>query len=180
MFVGRLDRRKGFPVAVAAFERLARDRPDLRLLVIGDGPQRGAVAALPGSVRDRVELFGAVKYDELPPLLAAGDLYVGPALGGESFGMVLVEAMAAGLPVVASAIPGYREVVRDGVDGILVAPGSADDLAAAIAAILDDPELAGRLRAAGPARAARFDWSVVATELSTIYEEAIASGPRLR
>jgi phosphatidyl-myo-inositol alpha-mannosyltransferase len=180
VFVGRLDRRKGFGVAIRAFATLARDRPDLRLFVVGDGPERSAAAHLPTSLAARVVFLGAVDYQALPPLLAGGDVYLGPALGGESFGMVLVEAMAAGIPVVASAISGYSEVVRDGVDGLLVSPGDPSALAEGVAQVLDRPELAARLRKAGPARAERFDWSVVAGELIELYREAMAAGPPLR
>ena len=151
LFVGRLDLRKGFPVALAAFARLGASREDLRLIVVGDGPERSAVEGLPAGIRTRVEMLGAVANEALPTYHAACDVYVGPALGGESFGMVLVEAMAAGLPVVASAIEGYREVVRDGVDGLLVPPRDPVALSDAVARILDDEVLAARLRAAGRA-----------------------------
>jgi phosphatidyl-myo-inositol alpha-mannosyltransferase len=180
VFVGRLDRRKGFGVAIQAFAALARDRSGLRLFVVGDGPERSAVDELPASLSSRVVFLGAVDYQALPPLLAGGDVYLGPALRGESFGMVLVEAMAAGVPVVASAIPGYSEVVRDGVDGLLVSPGDPAALAEGVAQVLDRPELAARLRVGGPARAERFDWAVVAAELTDLYREAIAAGPPLR
>ncbi|MDP9300690.1 MAG: glycosyltransferase family 4 protein, partial [Actinomycetota bacterium] len=120
LFVGRLDERKGFPVAVEAFRRLVASRDDLRLIVAGDGPQRGVVHRLPEGDPERVRMLGTVPHAELPAVAAACDLYLGPAIGGESFGVVLVEAMAAGLPVVASDIPGYDELVRDGVDGLLV------------------------------------------------------------
>jgi phosphatidyl-myo-inositol alpha-mannosyltransferase len=177
LFVGRLDERKGFPVAVAAFGSLAPGRPDLRLVVVGEGPQRSAVDALPAVVRDRVLLVGAVPNVDLPPYGAACDLYVGSAVGGESFGMVLVEAMAAGLPVVASRIPGYMEVVRDGIDGLLVPPRDPEALAGAIARVLDDRELAARLMAAGRERALTFDWSIVGARLLELYGRAAVVGP---
>src|SRR6185436_1217734 len=105
LFVGRLDARKGFPVAVGAVERLAPGRDDLRLVVAGDGPERDAVDTLPTLLRARVMMLGAVPNTELPPIHAACDLYLGPSTGGESFGIVVVEAMAAGLPVVVSDTP---------------------------------------------------------------------------
>ncbi|MGZ4131465.1 MAG: glycosyltransferase family 4 protein [Actinomycetota bacterium] len=172
LFVGRLDERKGFPVAVAAFERLAAERPGLRLVVVGDGPQRGAVDVLPASLRERVTMLGAVSNADLPPVTAACDLYLGPSLGGESFGVVLVEAMAAGLAVVASDVPGYDAVVRDGVDGLLVPPRDPGALAAAAARVLDDPALAARLGQAGRERAASFDWDVVVERLEALYRRA--------
>lgn len=177
LFVGRLDERKGFRVAVAAFERLAQDRPKMRLVAIGDGPERAAVDRLPSEIRDRVTMVGFVPNEEIAPYYSACDLYLGPAIGGESFGYVLVEAMAAGLPVVASAIPGYDEVVRDGVDGLLVPARDPGALARSVSAVLDDPVLAARLSAAGREHAAAFDWSVVTGRIEEVYGRAIARGP---
>ena len=122
-------------------------------------------------------MLGRVPHAELPAVAAACDLYLGPATGGESFGVVLVEAMAAGLPVVASDIPGYDEVVRDGVNGLLVPPGNPDALAAAAGRVLDEPALAGRLAAAGRDRAAIFDWSVVVEAIEEAYRRALQAGP---
>lgn len=179
LFVGRLDERKGFPTAVEAFGMLAADRPDLRLIVVGDGPDRGAVDRLPGDVRDRVAMLGARANTELPPIHAACDVYLGTSVGGESFGVVLVEAMAAGLPVVASDIPGYDEVVTDGVEGFLVPPRDPEAVARAASGILDDPALAARLSQAGRSRAGTFDWHGVASRIVELYGRAIALG-RLR
>jgi phosphatidylinositol alpha-mannosyltransferase len=177
LFVGRLDERKGFPTAVRAFARLASDRPGLRLIVVGDGPQRSAVADLPSDVGARVTLLGVIPNVDLPPYEAACDVYLGTSVGGESFGVVLVEAMAAGLPVVASDIPGYDEVVRDGVEGLLVRPRDPEAVAAAAATILDDPALAARFADAGRRRAAMFDWDVVAVRVEELYRLATAIGP---
>jgi phosphatidylinositol alpha-mannosyltransferase len=178
LFVGRLDQRKGFPVAVEAFGRLASDRPGLLLVVAGDGPDRAATATLPAADRERVTMLGTVPNAELPPIHAACDVYMGSSIGGESFGIVLVEAMAAGLPVVASNTPGYDEVVRDGIDGLLVPPGDATALAGAVARVLDDPDLRARLSAAGRERAAGYDWSSVIERLEAVYRSASAAGTR--
>ena len=172
LWAGRLDRQKGFPVAVEAFELLAAERKDVVLVVAGDGADRGAVDRLPPGVRERVVLLGAVPHHRLPPYHAASDAFVSPALGQESFGLVLVEAMAAGLPVVATAIAGYDEVVRDGVDGLLVPPGDAGALAGALGRVLEDPTLAAQLAEAGRARAREFDWEVVVDRLEGIYRDA--------
>lgn len=177
LFVGRLDERKGFRIAVRAFAILASERPDLRMIVVGDGPERSAIDALPVDVRDRISMLGTVANTDLPPYHAACDLFLGTSVGGESFGIVLVEAMAAGLPVVASDIPGYDEVVRDGVDGLLVPSRDPVALAAAAGSILDDPGLAVRLSDAGRARARTYDWATVTTQLMACYEQAIALGP---
>jgi phosphatidylinositol alpha-mannosyltransferase len=177
LFVGRLDERKGFPIAVRAFARLAPGRPDLRLIVVGEGPQRSAVAELPAEIRARVTLLGAIPNVDLPPYVTACDVFLGTSVGGESFGVVLVEAMAAGVPVIASDIAGYDEVVRDGVEGLLVPPRDPQALAAAIATILDDRALAARFVAAGRERAATFDWDVVAARLEELYGRAVSIGP---
>lgn len=177
LFVGRLDERKGFPIAVAAFGRLAAARPTVRLIVVGDGPQRSATDVLPPDVRARVTMLGVVPNADLPPFERASDVYLGTSIGGESFGIVLVEAMAAGLPVVASDVPGYDEVVTDGVEGLLVPPRDPAALAAAVGTILDDRELSERFATAGLARAATFDWSVVGAQIESIYRQAVATGP---
>jgi phosphatidylinositol alpha-mannosyltransferase len=172
LFCGRLDERKGFPTAVRAFLRLAGGRPALRLIVAGDGPDRSAVDRLPDEVRSRVSMLGNVPSVELPPVHAACDLYLGTSVGGESFGLVLAEAMAAGLPVVASDIPGYDEVVTDGVDGLLVSPRDPGAVAAAASRILDDPALAAKLTGGGRDRVQAYDWSVVVAQLEELYERA--------
>jgi phosphatidylinositol alpha-mannosyltransferase len=175
LFVNRLDRRKGFPVMVEAFRRLARERPDVILVVAGDGQDRTAVRDLPIEARSRVVMLGSVPHGDLPPYHAACEVFCAPATGRESFGIVLVEAMAAGLPVVASDIVGYREVVRDGVEGILVPPRDPEALAGAVGKLLDDPEDAARLGAAGRDRAARYSWGAVADEIEAVYAE-VAEG----
>ena len=172
LFVGRLDARKGFPVAVAAFELLARDDDTLRLVVVGDGPDRDAVDALPTLLRARVAMLGSVPNTELPPIHAACEVYLGPATGGESFGVVVIEAMAAGVPAVVSDTPGYDEVVHDGVDGLLVEPGDPEALAAGVARVLDDPELATTLATGGRARAAHFAWENVLDQVERAYRDA--------
>jgi len=181
LFVGRLDERKGFPVAVDAFAELAPRYDDLHLIVVGDGPDRAVADRLPVALRARVTMLGHVPNVDLPPIASACDLFLGPAVGGESFGIVLVEAMAAGLPVVASAIPGYDEVLTDDVEGLLVAPSDAGALADAARRILENPARATRLAAAGRARAAAFDWSVVIEQIEDCYAEALEIGaPPLR
>ena len=105
-------------------------------------------------------------------------MYLGTSVGGESFGIVLVEAMAAGLPVVASAIPGYDEVVRDGVEALLVPPRDPGALAEAATRVLDDPALAAALVAAGHDRAASFDWEIVVGRLEALYARAAETRPR--
>jgi phosphatidylinositol alpha-mannosyltransferase len=175
LFVGRLDERKGFPTALEAFTQIVEAGADVRLVVAGDGPDRSALDRLSKPLRDRVQMLGTVPNTQLPPYSAACDLFLGSAVGGESFGVVLVEAMAAGLAVVASDIPGYTEVVRHGIDGLTVPPRDPAAMAAAVMNVLSDDDLAHRLRVAGRARAETFDWSVVIERLETLYERA--AGP---
>lgn len=178
LFVGRLEERKGFPVAVAAFAQLAKVYSDLRLLVIGDGSERDAVDDLEPAVRSRVEMLGRVDDDRLASYLKAATLYLGPATGGESFGIVLAEAMAAGLPIVASDIDGYRDVARDGLEALLVPPGDVDVLVAAVREILDDGRLAASLGSAGARRARDFDWDSVTARLVDVYRGVLGQGTR--
>jgi phosphatidylinositol alpha-mannosyltransferase len=159
LFVGRPEPRKGFGVLLAAMEDLRRWR-DVRLVMTGQAPD------LPGWVVP----LGRVSDDRLPGLFAAADVYCAPSLGGESFGIVLVEAMAAGVPVVCSDLPGYREAAAGAAD--LVPAGEAGPLAVALAALLGDPGQAGDLVAAGRRRAAELDWRVVAREVLACYREA--------
>ena len=172
LFVNRLEPRKGFGVAIRAFNLVAQEMPEALLVVAGDGPERAVVDELPPQARSRVHMLGSVPHRDLPPFHAACEVFLGPAVGGESFGIVLVEAMAAGLPVVASDIPGYREVVRDGVDGILVPPRHPGELAAAALRVLRDPALAERLRKAGKERANDYRWESVAARIEDAYLEA--------
>ncbi len=161
---------------VDAFGLLAATHPDALLIVAGDGKERTAVRSLPRSTRERVILLGNVPHDLLPPYHAACEVFCAPAIGRESFGIVLVEAMAAGLPVVASNIPGYREVVRDGEEGLLVTARDAGAVAAAVRRLLDDPDAAKRLAEAGRARASRYSWEAVTREVEAAYEEALGGG----
>ena len=173
LFVNRLEPRKGFAVMVDAFGRLAAERPGLVLVVAGDGPERPALRELPLEPRSRVVMLGNVAHEDLPPYHAATDVFCSPATGRESFGIVLVEAMAAGLPVVATDIPGYREVVHDGREGILVPPRDPEATAEAIRRILDSPEDAERFGSAGRERAASYSWDAVAHEIEAVYEQVV-------
>lgn len=170
LFVGRLESRKGVEELIRAFIRLKARQPGVRLAVVGDGPLKPRCRELlPRRLTDDVAFLGRLDSADLPAVYAAADLFVAPALGGESFGIVLVEAMAAGTPVVASAIPGYAAVVRDGVDGRLVPPGDVDALATAMEALVTNPRLRRALAAEGRRRAADYDWGEVADRIRNVY-----------
>ena len=174
LWVNRLDPQKGFEIMVRAFEMLASQLEDVRLLVAGDGRDRVVVRSLPPSVRGRILRLGSVPHAELPRYHAAADVFASPAVGQESFGIVLVEAMAAGVPVVATDIPGYREVVRDGVDGLLVPANDATALASAIRRVLSEPALASALASAGRTRAETYSWDAVVPRLEAVYDRVLA------
>jgi phosphatidyl-myo-inositol alpha-mannosyltransferase len=171
LFVNRLDRRKGFRVMVEAFRALAAERSDVILVVAGDGADRVALRELPIETRSRVVMLGNVPHDDLPGYHAAAEVFCAPATGRESFGIVLVEAMAAGLPVIASDIPGYREVVRDQIEGLLVPPRDPEALSRSVGDVLEDADLAKRLGEAGRQRARRYSWDTVAAEIEEVYRE---------
>jgi len=168
LFIGRHEPRKGLRVLVDAFEHLDRDA---ELWVAGDGPETEELQAR--NIRNVVWL-GRISDDERNRRLRAASVFCAPALGGESFGVVLLEAMAAGAPVVASAIPGYANVARDGVDGQLVTPGDPDALRASLRSLLDDPLRRAELAEAGERRAAEFSMSRLADRYLTVYESAVA------
>lgn len=175
LWVNRLDPQKGFPVALAAFAKVLAEVPEAILVVVGEGKDREALALLTESARARVEMCGAESNERIPSYLAACDVFVSPAVGQESFGIALVEAMAAGVPVVATDIPGYREVVSNGVEGLLVPPRDPEALAAGLVKVLQEPELTTRLGEAGRARARSFDWPVVVDRLEELYGRAVES-----
>ncbi|MFB3852635.1 MAG: glycosyltransferase family 4 protein [Vicinamibacterales bacterium] len=174
LFVGRLDKRKGFPVVVQAFAALAERFPDLLLVVVGDGPDRAFVERLRPDLRARVVMRGKCRDADLVADYASAAVFIAPALGSESFGVVLLEAMSAGLPVVASDIAGYREVARDGTEAILVPPGDVRALSEAVGRILVDPDLAHSLGERGRSRARQFSWETVAASIEGVYEEGLS------
>jgi phosphatidylinositol alpha-mannosyltransferase len=169
-FVGRTDEpRKGLPVLAAAMPALLAAHPGLRLLVLGPGGAPDALDGL-GPAAAAVELLGPLDDAAKARLLRSVDLYVAPHTGGESFGIVLVEAMSAGAPVVASDLGAFRRVLDDGDLGVLFPVEDAAALAAAVLATLDDPD--GRRERAERASVAvrRYDWSRVAEQVLAVYE----------
>jgi phosphatidylinositol alpha-mannosyltransferase len=170
-FVGQAVERKGLPVLLRAFEAL-REHIPVTLTVVGANEDEVA----PLLLDDRgIEVLGRVDDARKHAVLASSDVLCAPSLGGESFGMVLTEAFAAGTPVIASDIAGYNDVVRDGVDGVLVPRGDATALAEALRDLWLAP---GRLPALGEAaarRAERFAWPHVAAEVMGAYEDAVAT-----
>jgi phosphatidylinositol alpha-mannosyltransferase len=176
-FLGRYDEpRKGLPVLLAAMRSVVRDHPDARLLVAGRGDP-GQLAELVGrDLAPHVTLLGELSEPDKAAFLRSVDVYCAPNLMGESFGVVLLEAMAAGAPVVASDLDAFARVLADGAAGRLVRRGEAADLAAALSGLLADPAQRTRLAAAGRRVVAEYDWSVVAERILAVYETVAPPG----
>jgi phosphatidylinositol alpha-mannosyltransferase len=178
LFVGRLDARKGVEVLLRALPEVLRSVPGCRLIVAGHGPLGQSARRLAArlGVAASVDFVGAVRPENLPRFYAGGDVYCAPSLGGETLGIVLLEAMASGTPVVASRIPGYDETVRDGIDGILVPPNDADALASSLISVLTDGSRRRTLAAAGLERAQEYAWPRIAQRTLEFYRELLKAG----
>jgi phosphatidylinositol alpha-mannosyltransferase len=178
LFVGRLEQRKGFGYLLRAFARLRKERADLRLVVVGaysDSTRRRYEAIARSAELPDVQFVGPASNADLPRYYRSCDVFCAPSTGGESQGIILLEAMASGRPIVASDIAGYRGVMRDGVEGLFVPPKDAEALAAALTRLIDSPELRERLGAGGPKRASAYSWDKVAGRVLELYEETAAA-----
>ncbi|WP_328776789.1 glycosyltransferase family 4 protein [Streptomyces goshikiensis] len=170
-FIGRIDEpRKGLPVLMAAFPRIVEECPDVRLLVAGRGDEEEAVASLPADLRSRVEFLGMVSDEDKARLLRSVDVYVAPNTGGESFGIILVEALSAGAAVLASDLDAFAQVLDQGAAGELFANEDAGALAEAAVRLLRDPARRAELSARGSTHVRRFDWSTVGADILAVYE----------
>jgi phosphatidylinositol alpha-mannosyltransferase len=177
-FLGRYDEpRKGMPVLLDGLARLAPDRPELRLLVAGRGDADDLLSELPPALAGRVELLGQVSEADKARMLRSVDVYCAPNLGGESFGIILLEAMAAGAPILASDLDPFRRVLDDGRAGTLFRTGDPAALATALAGLLDDPDRRQRLVGIGTEVVAGYDWPVVAKQIVAVYETVVAADP---
>jgi phosphatidylinositol alpha-mannosyltransferase len=180
-FIGRFDEpRKGMDVLLEALRGMPLpDGPgEVRLLVAGRGDAEGLLRRAGRGLADRIDVLGVVSEDTKAAALRSMDVYCAPNTGGESFGMVLTEAMAAGAPVLASDLDAFRRVLDGGRAGALVPAGDPAALAAALAALLADPGRRAALAVAGRERARRYAWPVVASSVLQVYEAAIAADPR--
>ncbi|MEX2289907.1 MAG: glycosyltransferase family 4 protein [Mycobacteriales bacterium] len=178
VFLGRIDEpRKGLAVLLEALPELVRQVPRVRLLVAGPGDADEVREAVPPSLRDRVELLGLVREQDKPRVFASGQVYCAPNTHGESFGIVLVEAMATGVPVVASDLPAFRRVLDDGAAGVLVPVRDPGALAAALGALLQDAPRRARLTAAARLAVRTYDWSRVTRQIVEVYETVALAAP---
>jgi phosphatidylinositol alpha-mannosyltransferase len=182
-FIGRYNEpRKGMAVLLAALRELVRLRPGMRLVVAGRGEQADFLADLPPELAGSVTMLGLISEADKASLLRSVDVYVAPNTGGESFGIILLEAMAAGTPIVASDLQAFRQVLvaddRRGdsaTAGLLFGNRDVPGLTAALDRVLSDAELRHRLSAAGAELVKPYDWSVVAAQILRVYEIAIAA-----
>jgi phosphatidyl-myo-inositol alpha-mannosyltransferase len=171
-FLGRAEERKGLPILLHAFEALVEHVP-ARLTVIGADADEVARFMPDPALGTHVDTVGKISDAQLWRELGKADVLSAPSLSGESFGMVLIEAFAAGTPVVASQIAGYSDVVSDGVDGVLVPPADAQRLAEELQSLYHEPERLRAMGEAGRKKAERFAWPRVADQVERVYDRAI-------
>jgi len=180
LFLGRYDEpRKGMEVLLEALPKVVQRFADVQLLVVGHGDEDQLLSQA-GELAKHIRVLGQVDDAEKASAMRSADVYCAPNTGGESFGIVLVEAMAAGTPVVASDLDAFRRVLCDGEVGRLVATGDGDALADALIAMLEDDALRGRYAAAGSKEVRRYDWSVVASQIMRVYETVAGAGAKVQ
>ncbi|MGW6375912.1 glycosyltransferase family 4 protein [Rhodococcus sp. NPDC055112] len=176
LFLGRYDEsRKGMAVLLEALPELVEKHPDLEILVVGRGDE-DRLRKDAGRYAGHLKLLGQVTDAEKASALRSADVYCAPNLGGESFGIVLVEAMAAGTAVVASELDAFRRVLRDGTAGMLVPVGDSAALATAIDSVLSDPDRRRALVGTATEVVAEYDWPVVAEQILRVYETVTVGG----
>lgn len=177
VFLGRVDEpRKGLTVLVGAAPKIVEQFPDIRFLVAGPGDASELLASLPDHVSSRFTMLGMIDSKDKPSVLASGNIYVAPNTGGESFGIVLLEAMASGTPVVASNLQAFARVLDGERAGQMFTNEDSDSLAHVICETLRDETELQRLHTAGLERAQEFDWATVAQRIETVYESVHRPG----
>ena len=171
LFVGRMEKRKGLKYLIMAYSRLKWQFPDIRLIVVGPGtPDKDCYRILGEHSLQDVEFVGGVSQDDLARYYKTADIFCSPATGKESFGIVLLEAMASGTPIVASRLDGYATVMEDGMHGLMVPPKDDQALAAALRHMIQDPQMRAAMGAFGERRAYEFRWEHVAKQVMDYYE----------
>ena len=179
-FLGRFEEdRKGLPVLLDALPIISRFVPDIRVLIAGPGESEEVLEKVDPQLRHRVEFLGKISEADKADFLASVSLYIAPNTGGESFGIILAEAMAGGAAVVASDIPAFADVLGDGKYGALFESENSESLAKVIIDMLRDNEKRKALAIAGAAHAQRFDWSQVGEEIFEVYELAMVQGRKV-
>jgi phosphatidylinositol alpha-mannosyltransferase len=179
-FLGRFEEdRKGLPVLLDALPIISRFIPDIRVLIAGPGDSEEVLAKVDPQLRHRVEFLGKISEEDKADFLASVSLYIAPNTGGESFGIILAEAMAGGAAVVASDIPAFADVLGHGQYGALFESENSENLAKVIIDLLRDEAKRKELAAAGAVHAQRFDWGQVGEEIFKVYELAMVSGQKV-
>jgi phosphatidylinositol alpha-mannosyltransferase len=180
VFLGRGDEpRKGLSVLVDAYPEIRRNHPNVRLLIAGPGEPANILKSLSREDRASVTLLGMIAPQDKASVLASGTIYVAPNTGGESFGIVLLEAMATGTPVIASDLEAFSRVLDYGRAGLTFENENSADLAKVVSGLLADPIQRDELSVQGKSRAAEFDWSVVAKRIVDVYESIRVSGVKV-
>ena len=173
LFVGRLEKRKGLGDLLRAYRAIKPRIPRSRLIIVGDGPLRGRVESYVTRHRlQDVVLAGFVPESVKPRYYNSADIFCAPATGAESFGIVLLEALASGLPVVATEVPGYMSVLEPGRDSVTVEPQNWRELAASLVILARDPELRTRMSDYALEKVRRYSWDHVVSEVVDVYHEA--------
>ena len=176
-FLGRYDEpRKGLPLLLEAMRTVVRQHPGARLLIAGRGDADDLADLVGEDLRPHVALLGELSEPDKAAFLRSVDVYCAPNLLGESFGVVLIEALAAGAPIVASDLDAFARVLEDGAAGVLFRRGDAAALARALCALLADPDRRAELSAGGPHAAAAYDWRVLARRILAVYETVVPPG----
>ena len=174
LFVGRLEKRKGLRYLLEAYGKLKWVNPNIRLIVVGPGnPDKESYRILSSHNLQDVEFVGRVSYEDLPRYYASADIFCSPATGAESFGIVLLEAMSASKPVIASDIEGFRGVMTHGEQGLLVPKKDSDALANALGNLASDSEQRLKLGAEGSKTAKNYRWEIVAERVENYYESCL-------
>jgi len=177
LFVGRLEKRKGFKYLLGAYERVKKQFPQCRLIVVsppGGLCQKYEKLATKRNLKD-VVFPGYVSFEDLPRYYNTADIFCSPATGWESFGMVLMEAMATGKPIVASDIPGYAGLISHGVEGLLVKPRDEKALASALMSLLRDKSMREKMGEKGKLKAKDYSWEMVAQKVMEYYQKLLQS-----
>jgi phosphatidylinositol alpha-mannosyltransferase len=180
-FLGRMDEpRKGLPILLEAFAGIRARIPDAILVLIGPGEPDEVLGDVPAALRSGIVVLGRLNEADKARALASFSVYVAPNTGGESFGIVLLEAMAAGAPVVASDLDAFARVLDEGRCGALFPVGDSAALEATVVDLLGNDEERRRLAAAGARRVAAYDWRTVAGDLIDVYASVTAGQSRVR
>jgi phosphatidylinositol alpha-mannosyltransferase len=179
LYLGRLDQRKGVLVAINGFRKIKDKFPTAKLLIVGKGPLEKTAKDLAKKLKleNDCHFFGYVKQKDLAGFYTSADVYIAPALGGEAQGIVLLEAMACGRPVIASDIDGYKEVIEDGKTGLFFKHGNADDLADTVQSVLTNAELRKSLMLNARPAAEKYSWDNIAKQTEDYYKEIIDIHP---